>query len=297
MNYNRRHFIKNTATGIAITALSGKLIGCSSTSKANQTGNLNKFGLQLYTLRDIIGTDPRGILKQVADMGYTQIEGYEDGKMGIYWGMSNTEFKAYMDQLGMQMVSTHCDINKDFEKKADEAAAIGMKYLICPSLGKEEAMDQDAWKKAADLFNAKGAVCKKAGLGFAFHNHDGSFKENTGGFSGQHILMNNTDPSLVDYEMDIYWVVTGGQDPIQWLEKYPNRFKLCHIKDREKGSPLSDREASVDVGTGSIDFQKILGVAKNKGVEYFIVEQEKYINSTPLQAARTDAEYLKKIRI
>ena len=93
MNYKRRSFLKTAAAGVAITAISGKLIGCSSSSKTNNSGNLNAFGLQLYTLRDIMASDPRGILKQVADMGYKQIEGYEDGKMGIYWGMSNTEFK------------------------------------------------------------------------------------------------------------------------------------------------------------------------------------------------------------
>ncbi|MEO6290540.1 MAG: sugar phosphate isomerase/epimerase [Ginsengibacter sp.] len=301
MNYNRKNFIRIAAAGIAITAISGELIGCSSGAKnsstANATGNLGQFGLQLYTLRDIIGNDPKGILKQVADMGYKQIEGYEDGKMGIYWGMSNTEFKSYLDQLGMQMISTHCNINKDFEKKADEAAAIGMKYLICPGLGDEAAMDASAWKKAADLFNEKGAICKKAGMGFAYHNHDGSFTQLDSGTTGQKILMDNTDPSLVDYEMDIYWVVTGGQDPITWFQKYPGRFKLCHIKDREKGAPLSDREASVDVGTGGIDFAKVLAIGKDKGLEYYIVEQEKYVNTTPLQAAKTDADYLKKLRI
>ena len=297
-NYKRRSFLKTAAAGIAITAISGKLIASSSSrARAGRPGNLNAFGLQLYTLRDIMASDPRGILKQVADMGYKQIEGYEDGKMGIYWGMTNTEFKKYLDEIGLQIVSTHCNINKDFEKKADEAAAIGMKYLICPSLGNEGSMDQDAWKKAADLFNEKGAVCKKAGLGFAYHNHDGSFKENAGGITGQRVLIDNTDPSLVDYEMDIYWVVTGGQDPVQWLEKYPTRFKLCHIKDREKGAPLTNREASVDVGTGSIDFKKILAAAKDKGMQYYIVEQEKYINTTPLRAAKTDADYLKKLII
>ncbi len=295
MNYKRRDFIKNAAAGIVVTAISGNLMSCASSK--NATGNLGKFGLQLYTLRDVLASDPKEILKQVADMGYTQIEGYEDGKMGIYWGMSNVEFKKYMDQLGMQIVSTHCDINKDFERKANEAAAIGMKYLIAPSLPGEDKMDKDAYKKAADLFNEKGEVCKKAGLRFAFHNHDQAMQQRESGFIGEEILLANTDPSLVDFEMDIYWVVTGGQDPIEWIKKYPNRFRLCHIKDRAAGAPLSDKDASVDVGKGDIDFKKILAVAKDNGMQYYIVEQEKYVNTTPLEAAKTDAEYLKKLRI
>ena len=143
INYKRRNFIKTAATGIAIAAISGDIIGCSASSKAGKPGNLNEFGLQLYTLRDIMASDPRGILKQVADMGYKQIEGYEDGKMGIYWGMSNFEFKKYTDEIGLKMVSTHCNIFQDFEKKADEAAAIGMKYLICAALNNEGGMDKD----------------------------------------------------------------------------------------------------------------------------------------------------------
>ncbi|MDQ6763221.1 MAG: sugar phosphate isomerase/epimerase, partial [Bacteroidota bacterium] len=201
------------------------------------------------------------------------------------------------DQLGMQMVSTHCAINKDFERKANEAAAIGMKYLIAPSLPNEDKMDKDAYKKAADLFNEKGEVCKKAGLRFAFHNHDQAMRQRDSGFIGEEVLLSNTDPSLVDFEMDIYWVVTGGQDPIEWIKKYPNRFRLCHIKDRAAGAPLSDKDASVDVGKGEIDFKKILAVAKDNGMEYYIVEQEKYVNTTPIEAAKTDAEYLKKLRI
>ncbi len=135
--YKRRDFIKNAATGIALTAITSKLLGCSSTSRSMTTDNLKEFGLQLYTLRDVIPNDPKGILKQVAAMGYKQVEGYE-GDKGMFWGMSNIEFKKFMDDLGMQMISSHCNINNDFEKKADEAAAIGMKYLIAPSLGNEK---------------------------------------------------------------------------------------------------------------------------------------------------------------
>ncbi|MEP6926050.1 MAG: sugar phosphate isomerase/epimerase [Ginsengibacter sp.] len=296
MMHKRREFIKTTTAGIALTALTGKLMGQAYSDMFGCKKNIKKFGLQLYTLRDVMPNDPRGILKQVAEMGYKQIESFEHDKLGIYWGMTNIEFKKYMDELGMSLISTHCNINKDFEKKVNEAAEIGMKYLISPSLDKEDAMDKDAYKKAADLFNAKGEICKKSGLRFAFHNHDQAFRKRDSGFIAEEVLLENTDPSLVDFEMDIYWVVTGGQDPITWLEKYPQRFKLCHIKDRKQGSLLSDREVSVDVGTGSIDFKKILKVAKQKGVNYFIVEQEKY-NTTPLEAAKADAAYLKKLKI
>ena len=293
MSYKRRDFIKTTSAAIAITAVTGKLFGCKSSSMlGGSDGTLKEFGLQLYTLRDVMPADPKGVLKQVAEMGYKQIESYE-GAMGVFWGMKNTEFKKYMDDLGMSIVSSHCDIDKEFERKANEAAEIGMKYLIAPYVGPQKSIDD--FKKIADKFNQRGAICKKAGIRFAYHNHDYSFKPVDGQLP-QDAMMQNTDPSLVDFEMDIYWVVTGGQDPITWLKKYPNRFRLCHLKDREKNAPLSEREVSVNLGTGSIDFKEILKVAKQNGMKYYILEQEKYEVTTPLEAAKADAEYLKKLK-
>lgn len=253
---------------------------------------LQSFGLQLWTLRDDLPKDPKGILKQVASFGYTQVEGFE-GPKGIFWGMKNTEFKKLMDDLGMKFIATHTDINKDFERKVNEAAEIGMKYLICPYLGPQKKIDD--FKKFADTFNQRGELCKKHGLRFGYHNHDYGFVAVDGQLP-QDILMQNTDKNLVDFEMDIYWVVTAGQDPIHWLNKYPGRFKLCHLKDRKKGAAASQRDVSVDLGTGSIDFKKIVKEGKKKGMEYFIVEQETYEGTTPLAAAKADAEYLKQFR-
>lgn len=292
MNYKRRDFIKiggSLAASLAIAPLSGNLI-----SKGILNGNskkAKKFGLQLYSLRDILPQDPKGILKQVASFGYKQIEGYE-GPSGLFWGMKNTEFKKYMDDLGMEFIASHCNIDKDFETKASEAAAIGMKYLICPSRGSNKTVDD--FKKVSEDFNAKGAICKKNGIRFAYHNHEYGFNLIDGQFP-QDILMKNTNPDLVDFEMDIYWVVTGKQDPIAWLKKYPNRFKLGHVKDRIENS--TERGASCTLGTGFIKYPPIVEVAKQNGMKYFIVEQERYDNTTPLKAAEDDAAYMKTLKL
>jgi sugar phosphate isomerase/epimerase len=254
-------------------------------------GSLDKFGIQLYTLRDDMPKDPKGILKQIASFGFQQIEGYE-GDQGMFWDMGHLEFKKYLDSLGLNMVSSHCDIKKDFEVKAAQAAEIGMKYLICPHIGPQTSVEN--WKKVTDRFNECGEICKKNGIRFAYHNHAYSFKA----FSGMiphNFMMENTDPELVDFEMDIYWVVTGGADPIEYLTKYPNRFRLCHVKDRMKDAPADERSASCDLGTGMIDYPKILKVAKEQGMEYFILEQERYDNSTPIKSAAAGADYLKKL--
>lgn len=253
-------------------------------------GSLDAFGIQLYTLRDIINEDPKGILESLSDFGFKQIESYE-GPQGIFWGMGHREFKSYLDDLGMKIVSTHCDIHKNFEEKAAQAAEIGMPYLICPSIGPQKSKED--WKKVCDLFNEKGAICKKHGIKFAYHNHAYSFKAFTG-MIPHDFMMDNTDPELVDFEMDIYWVVTGGADPEDYLIKYPNRFKLCHVKDRMRNT--DEHGASCNLGTGIIDFPKILKTAKAQGMEYFIMEQERYDDTTPLQCAEAGAKYLQDFK-
>jgi sugar phosphate isomerase/epimerase len=291
MEIKRRDFIKTTAVVTSGMLLSGYLPACKAASISKDVRD--NFGLQLYTLRDVLPNNPKDVLTQVASFGYKQIEGYE-GTKGIFWGMKNTEFKKLMDDLGMKFVSTHCDINKDFDRKAAEAAEIGMNYLICPYLGPQKKIDD--FKKFAETFNQRGETCKKNGIKFGYHNHDYGFVPLEGQMP-QDVLMQNTDKNLVDFEMDIYWVVTPGQDPIAWIDKYPGRFKLCHIKDRKKGAAPSQRDVSVDLGTGSIDFKKILKEACKKVMEYYIVEQEAYENTTPLAAAKADADYLKNFRI
>jgi sugar phosphate isomerase/epimerase len=285
----RKEFIRLSG-GLALAGLVSKpgFASCS-----NNGDKLKEFGIQLWSVRDDLAKDAKGVLKQLSSYGYKQIESFE-GSKGMFWGMSNTEFKSYMDELGMKIISSHCDISKDFEKKAADAAAIGMKYLICPWKGPQK--DLDAFKKFADEFNQKGEICQKNGIRFAYHNHDYSFVTMNGEM-GQDVMMKNTDPNLVDFELDMYWVVAGGQDIETWLKKYPKRFRLGHVKDRKKGAAATEKDASTDLGTGSIDYAKILKTAKKQGMEYFIVEQERWDGTTPMQAAATDATYMKSLSI
>jgi len=287
----RRDFLQSTGMAVSGIFLSSYLPACKSAAVSKDVKD--NFGLQLYTLRDVLPKDPKAVLKQVASFGYKQIESYDHDQLGIFWGMKNTEFKKLMDDLGMKIVSSHCDMNKDFERKAAEAAEIGMAYLLCPYLGAQKKIDD--FKKFADTFNQKGEICKKNGIRFGYHNHDYSFVPLEGQYP-QDVMMQNTDKNLVDYEMDIYWVVTAGQDPIAWIDKYPGRFKLSHIKDRKRGVAPSEREVSVVLGTGSIDFQKIIKEARAKGMDYYFVEQEAYENTTPIDATRADAEYMKNFK-
>ena len=293
MQYTRKDFLKTAAFGLAVTAATGKLLGADTAPAFSNSGELKKFGLQLWTIKDELPKDPKGVLKQVAAMGYTQVESFE-GEMGVFWGMKNTEFKKLMDDLGMEIISSHCNIDKDFDRKANEAAEIGMKYLIDPYVGAQKNID--VFKKVADKFNERGATCKRAGLRFAYHNHDYPFVPIDGQLP-MDIMIQYSDPGMVDFEMDIYWVVTAGEDPIKWFQKYPNRFRLSHIKDRKKDTPLSDKDASCVAGQGEIDYVKILKTGKKSGLQYYIIEQEHFDGITTLEAAKANADYLKTIKI
>lgn len=256
------------------------------------SGDIQEFGIQLYTLRDVLPDNPKEIIRQVADFGFHTIESYE-GNQGMFWGMTNKEFKAYSDDLGLKIVSSHCNINENFEEKAAQAAEIGMEYLICPHIGAQK--DVEAWKAVADKFNNCGDICAKNGIRFAYHNHGYSFLP-IADIIPQDFLMENTNPETVDYELDIYWVVTAGADPVEYLKKYPNRFLLSHVKDRLKDAPSAEREASCDLGTGSINYKEILKIASDNGMKHFILEQERYDGTTPLKAAQTGAKYLKSLK-
>lgn len=298
MQYDRRKFIKLTGgitTGLALGSFTGSsLLACNNEDKKTKT-----FGLQLYSLRDDMPKDPKGVLKQVASFGYKQIESYQHDNLGIFWGMTNKEFKSYLDSLDMTIISTHLggidnfpNNRSDFEKTAAEAAEIGMKYILCPWLGPQKTIDD--YKRKADHFNQIGDICKKAGLRYGYHNHDYSFLPLEGQVP-QDVLMQNTDPALVDFEMDIYWVVTAKADPEAWLKKYPNRFRLCHVKDRIKNS--TEHDATCTLGEGSIDFPRILATAKSTGMQYYVVEHERYDGTTPIKAVQADAEYMKKLEV
>ncbi len=287
--HKRKEFLKLSGSAVLGLALSS----CKGATASTGNGSIKNLGIQLYTLRDDLPKNPRGVLKQLASFGYKEIESYE-GAEGMFWGMGNTGFKNYMDELGMKIVSSHCDYKKDFDKKAAEAAAIGMSYLICPWIGRQKALDD--YKRIADEFNTAAEICRKNGIRFAYHNHDYSFRLQNGQHP-QDILMQHANHANMDFEMDIYWVVSAEQDPVAWLRKYPNRFRLCHIKDRKKGIAPKSGEPNLSciVGAGSIHFASILKEAKKYGMKHYILEQEAY-EKAPIECVKEGADYLTNLK-
>jgi sugar phosphate isomerase/epimerase len=286
MSNSRRSFLRGAAlTTLAMSMpFKNELMAMASKS--------NAFGLQLWSVKQALAKDPLAVLKQLSDNGYKKIESFEGAK-GMFWGMKNTEFKKVMDDLGMNMVSSHCNNTGDlvsFERKAAAAGEIGLKYLICAFKGPQKSLDN--FKKFTDEFNACGEIAKKHGLRFAYHNHDYSFKAMEG-IVPQDLMMDGTNPDLVDFEMDMYWTVAAGVDPIAYMDKHPNRFKLVHVKDLSKTA--TGHESCV-IGKGTIDYKSLLPKVAKRGVQHMIVEQEAYTGTNELDAARDNAAYLKTLK-
>ena len=300
MSFNRRLFLKSAGAAAAGSLVwsfyscagSGEKSGDADTTAAvgataiAGAPAIPDFGLQLYSVRDIIGKDPKGVLKQIAALGYKKIESYQ-GDQGIFWGMKPKEFKAYMDELGMTIVSSHADTSKDLEKAAAEAAEAGLSYLLQPYIGPQKTIDE--WKKRADEFNKRGEICNKAGIKFGYHNHDYSFKPLEGKIP-QEILLDNTDKSLVHYELDLMWIEVPKVDTAAHIKKYAGRYDLCHIKDFIREPEVK----STDLGKGVVDYPHLLKVASDNGITQFIVEQEDYPGPV-MDCIANDAAYMKAL--
>ena len=284
----RREFVLKSSL------LTTSILAPMSLSSCNNLPSKNKVGIQLYSLRDEMIKNPKETLAKVASFGYKYIEGYE-GDLGLFWGMSNIEFKKYLDTLGLKMIASHCgDTNnlESFKTKCDQAAEVGIDYLICPWAGKEISIS--AFQNLAETFNKCGQIAKESGINFAYHNHAYSFKKIDGIYL-QDILMNDTDKNLVDFEMDIYWVVAAGEDPKTWFDKHPGRFTHSHVKDY-KELPNNKYE-SCTLGRGSIDFLSILAYGKEKGLKFFIVEQEAYTGTSQLESAKDNYNYMSALKV
>lgn len=296
MNNPRRKFIKMGAL-LGVSSAFMPLQFCSPAKKEETLveetpemakSKLDKFGIQLYSVKDEMASDAKATMAALAGFGYSQFEGFDGGK-GILWGMKPAEFKTYTSDLGVKMVASHANVFENLDAQAADAKEAGLEYLICPWIGAQKSIDE--YKAMADKFNQAGETLKSHGLKFAYHNHDYTF-ETLEGMLPQDVLMDNTDPSLVDFEMDMYWVYVAGINPKEYLAKYPGRFKLCHLKDAEADKGDGE-ERGVLFGSGEIPYAELVKESKGLGMEYFIIEQERFVGTNPMEAAEKNAMYLK----
>ena len=259
------------------------------------------IGLQLYTVRDNMGKDPLATLAQVAQIGYTSVEGATYTGSEKFYGMSPAEFKKVLSQNGLVMPSAHYRLGEDtdkgeavkgtilheWDKAVDDAGAVGLKYMVCAYLSETERGDIDHYKKVADQLNIAGERCKKAGIQLCYHNHNFEFVKQ--GDTLPYDILLGTDKELVKMEMDMYWVTKAGQDPMTLFKQNPGRFPLWHIKDLDK----TDAKDFTEVGNGVIDFKEIFKHKEEAGMKYFFVEEDKCPGS-PFDSITTSINYIKK---
>ena len=251
----------------------------------------SSLGLQLYTLRDTIPNDPKGVLQKVASFGYKELEtyGYNNGKI---FGMEFAEFGKYVKSLGMKVTSGHYGwdiVRGNWEKAVTDAKSIGQSFMVVPWIAQEERGSIESFKKlCGELFKAC-EICNKHGIRLGYHNHAFEF-EQVDGQIPYDVMLAELDPKKVGMEMDIFWVVNAGLDPIKYFEKHPGRFEQWHVKDMSK----EDRNRNADVGTGTIDWKAIFAKAKQSGMKHYYVEQESYPGA-PIDSVGASAKYLKTI--
>lgn len=235
-------------------------------------------GIQLYSVRDEIFKDPKGVIQKIAAAGYREVEMFGLSAENKFYGLTVKELALVLKSNNLKSPSGHYmpenflfeNGNGDDVKNFCEVGhALGNKYIIIPWMKEERRKTIDQYKKLAERINKAGEICKAANLQLAYHNHDFEF-DDINGEHGYNILLNNTDKDLVKMELDLYWVVRAGYNPVELFKNQPGRFHLWHVKDMDK----IDRTKNTEVGNGTVDFKSIFANAKLSGVKHYMVEQE-----------------------
>jgi sugar phosphate isomerase/epimerase len=298
MNVSRRSFVRHASLATAgVAFFSHPVFDEFKTKKLT--------GVQLYSVRDHMKTDPAGTLKQLAKMGYKNVEhaSYANRK---FYGYSVKEFKKLLEDLGLKMPSGHTvlqtkhydegtkDFTSEWKYTVEDAAEAGQQYVISPWLDESLRKDHDGLMRFLELFNRSGELCKKSGMKFGYHNHDFEFNTKVDGTLLYDIILQHTDPSLVIQQLDIGNMYPAGGRPLEVIAKYPGRFKSMHVKDELKDA-AKNSYASTNLGKGVVNVKAVLDLAKKTGgTEHFIIEQEEYQNEDPMNAVKTDLSVMKK---
>ncbi len=302
MQLSRRKFLVNGSLSIAGTMfLSNNIF-------ANKKAMRTTLGIQLYSVRDDMKTDPLGTLKQLAAMGYKNVEhaNYVDRK---FYGYTALEFKKILSDLSLKMPSGHTVMSdkhwdkatKDFtdvwKQTVEDAATVGQHYVISPWLDESLRKNYDDLISFLDVFNKSGELCKKSGLKFGYHNHDFEFKYSLNDKKIYDIILEKTDPALVAQQIDIGNMYGAGGRALEILKKHPGRFESMHVKDEikaaNKGEMNDDYESTV-LGKGILPVKEIVDLfRKSGGTKEFIIEQESYQGKTPIECAKEDLKIMK----
>lgn len=291
---SRRTFIATTGAAVA-----GLAVGCrtSGTAAAPSPASAavpsavrrDRVGVQLYTVRDQMAKDVPGTLERVARIGYTEVE------FAGYYNQSPQEVRALLDRFGLAAPSTHVGLDalqKDLPGQIRSARTVGHAFLTVPALTEPlmgRPVGADYWQRTAAEFNRVARALQAEGIGFAYHNHAFEFAPLAEGRTGYDVLLAETDPALVRFELDLFWATFAGQDPVAMFQRHPGRYAMWHVKDM-RGVAEARREAAAPgsamqkmqgaskrlaaVGTGELDFRRIFAAAQQAGLRHFFVEND-----------------------
>lgn len=254
MQLSRRHFFAGAAALSAAALGTGALAGLGSQP-------FKKIGLQLYTVRDVFNADPAGTLAKVRGIGFDEVE------TAGFAGRSAKELRAMLDSSGLKCISGHVgydDWLKRPEAALDDMAALGAKYAVLAWLQPDQRKE---WVALGQKMNSWGELCKARGLQMTYHNHDFEFQNTPEGLPF-HLLLKNTDPKLVAFELDCYWASFANHDPVHVLHEHGDRIRLLHVKDKGADGKMTP------VGQGTIDWGKVLPAGKTAGVTNIFVEHD-----------------------
>lgn len=265
--YNRRDFLKTSMIAGAGVML---LPSCISEDRL-------LTGIQLYTLRDIMNEDPESTLEKVEEIGYQEVElaGYRDG---AFYGFTPERFKQLLQDAGLKPVSGHYQtgltspetkgtMTNQWEQAIEDAEKLGQQYMVLAYLHDDERKSIEDYYRLTEMINKKAEQAKQAGIQFAYHNHAFEMEELDGEIPYD-VLLKETDPELVKMELDIYWTKRAGYDPVELFQKHKGRFPLWHVKDMDQQGDFTE------VGTGTIDYERIFNHKQEAGLKHFFVEQD-----------------------
>lgn len=292
----RRHFVASGAAALAACAVPFTSLRAESPLPAGKY----RMGLQLFTINSIIGRDVAGVIARVAGIGYEDCETYGyDPEKGTYYGLPASTFQQILADNKLITTSGHYDFAKYFDKSDDDmsrfvdqcikgAQSLGQRYITWPWLD-PSSRTLEKFKQLTSKLNRIGEQVTRAGLGFAYHNHDFEFIDHQGKI-GYDIILQETDPKLVKMQLDLYWVMHSSQrTPAELISLQPGRFVMWHIKDMDKVS----RDYS-ELGNGSIDYTKILPEASRAGLQYYYIEQGGNFAINPMDSITKSAAFFKK---
>jgi sugar phosphate isomerase/epimerase len=290
----RRDFIRLSALATAAGCTLGRFNTAFAAPIPGESGSGLIYGVQLFMVRRQAPQDLAGVLRAIHQIGFAQIELYP-----IVYTHPAPELRRIVADSGLGLVSGHFDY-EGLESKVDYAHQLGLEFMVCPMLPKDQWTSIEGFQKAAADFNRWGKIVKGAGMEFAFHNHDYEFKPqgNTTGFAE---LMKQTDPALVKLEFDMYWLTQAGQDPFAMLTSHANRVRLVHMKDRVANAPTSfnvdpSSDHFTELGKGTIAWPRLLTQARKQGIRYAFLDQDE-TSGPVLESMKTSYAYLRTLKI